>query len=464
MRLRHMSMEEQRILLVDDEENMRKSLGALLRREGYCVETASTGGEATRLAEKRSFALLVIDLKLGEMDGIETYLRIKKGSPRTLAIIITGHASMESAIEAIRAGAYDYLVKPFRFEEMLLTVKRALDYQQVREENVYLHRELKGKFWLGNVIGKSIQMEKVFQVVKKVADSDVTVLLRGESGTGKELIARAIHYSGPRREKRFIAISCGVISETLLESELFGYEKGAFTGAVTRKKGFFEVADGGTVLLDEIGDLSPATQMKLLRVLQEREFQRVGGTETIAVDVRIISATNKDLEKEVREQRFREDLYYRINVIPITLPPLRERKGDIPLLIENFLAKYRGKEREIKISAEAKELFMNYHWPGNVRELENVIEGAIALSSGSIISAKDIALNIGPATTRETAIAVNEVLTLKEAKEKLEEKFIKKALEKARGNVAQIGRELGLSRRHLYERMDHYGINPGAYK
>jgi len=457
-------MEEQRILLVDDEENMRKSLGALLRREGYSVETASCGEEATRLTKTRSFALLVIDLKLGEMDGIKTYLRIKEGSPHTLAIIITGHASMESAIEAIRAGAYDYLAKPFRSEEILLTVKRALDYQQVREENVYLRRELRGKFQPDNIIGKSVQMEKVFQAVKRVADSDVTVLLRGESGTGKELIARSIHYSSSRRERRFIAISCGAIPETLLESELFGYEKGAFTGAATRKKGFFEVADGGTILLDEIGDLSPATQMKLLRVLQEREFQRVGGTETIAVDVRIISATNKDLEKEIKEQRFREDLYYRINVVSIALPPLRERKGDIPLLIENFLARYRGKDREIKISAEAKELLMNYHWPGNVRELESVIEGALTLCSGGVISIKDIAINMCPATTREKAFVFNEELTLKEAKEKLEEEFMKKALSRAHGNVSQVGRELGLSRRHLYERMDHYGIDPGAYK
>ena len=459
-------MEAQSILLVDDEENMRKSLGALLRKEGYRVETAPGKKEAIELAAKRFFALLVIDLKLGKADGIETYLRIKEGSPHILAIIITGHASMESAIEAIRAGAYDYLVKPFRPEEMLLTVKRALNYQKLKEENVHLRRELRGKFQTRNIIGKSPQMEKVLQVAKKVASSDVTVLLRGESGTGKELIARAIHYMSPRRERRFVAISCGAISETLLESELFGYEKGAFTGATTRRRGFFEAADGGTIFLDEIGDLPAATQMKLLRVLQEKEFQRVGSTETVAVNIRVISATNKNLEKEVEEGRFREDLYYRVNVVSITLPPLRKRRGDIPLLIEHFLERreVEGKSEKIKISAEAKELLMNYHWPGNVRELENTIEGAIALSPGGIISAKDIVLNIGSALTRNTTSTVSEASTLKEAKERLEQEFIEKELEKARGNVAQAARELGLSRRHLYERMGGYGIDPMSYK
>jgi DNA-binding NtrC family response regulator len=460
-------MGEQSILLVDDEENMRKSLGALLRKEGYHVETASSSKEAIELATKSFFSLLVIDLKLGEASGIETYLRIKKGNPHILAIIITGHASVESAIGAIRAGAYDYLVKPFRPEEMLLTVKRALDYQKISEENIYLRRELKGKFRLDNIIGKSPQIEKVLQMAKKIAGSDVTVLLRGESGTGKELIARSIHYMSPRRERRFFAISCGAIPETLLESELFGHEKGAFTGAVTRKKGFFEAADGGTILLDEIGDLPLTTQMKLLRVLQEKEFQRVGSTETIAVDIRVISATNKDLEKEVREGRFREDLYYRVNVVSIALPPLRERKEDIPLLIEYFLGRCRADAKEMKISAEAKELLMNYHWPGNVRELENVIEGAAALSSGGIISAKDIALSIGQ-TPNEVFTLLDSKhlagLTLKEAKEELEQNFMKEALKKAHGNVAQVARELGLSRRHLYERMKHYGVDPEAYK
>lgn len=454
-------MEAPSILLIDDEENMRRSLGALLRKEGYHIETAPGREEAIELAAKHSFTLLIVDLKLREADGIETYLRIKEKNPHILAIIITGYASVESAIGAIRAGIYDYLVKPFRPEEILLTVKRALDYQKLKEENIYLRHELRGKLEGRNIIGKSPQMEKVLQIAKKVANSDVTVLLRGESGTGKELIAHSIHYMSPRRGRRFIAIGCGAISETLLESEFFGYEKGAFTGATTRKKGFFEAADGGTIFLDEIGDLPPATQMKLLRVLQENEFQRVGSTETIKVDIRIISATNKNLEKEVREGRFREDLYYRINVVSITLPPLRKRRGDIPLLIEHFLEKYR-QSGKVKISAEAKDLLMNYHWPGNVRELENVIEGAIILSSGDTISAKDIAFNIE--SIRNITSGAGEASTLKEAKEKLEQEFIEKVLKETHGNVAQTARELGLSRRHLYEKLKCYGIAPGSYK
>ncbi|MCK4325328.1 sigma-54-dependent Fis family transcriptional regulator, partial [bacterium] len=331
-----------KILVVDDEENMQKSLKALLGREGYEVKLASNGEEAIRLAGDETFPILITDLRMDGMDGMDTYRAIKEQSPQTLAIIITGHASLKSAIEAIRLGAYDYLVKPFKPDEILFTVRRALEHQQLVEENVHLQGELGEKFRFANIIGKSGPMEEVFQLVRKVAVSNVTVLLRGESGTGKELVARAIHYNSRRSEKRFIGVSCGALPETLLESELFGHEKGAFTGALKRKRGLFEVADGGTIFLDEIADLSLSTQMKLLRVLQEQEFQRVGGTELIKVNLRLISATNKDLEPAIKDGSFREELYYRVNVVSISLPPLRERKEDVPLLVRHFLKKHQA--------------------------------------------------------------------------------------------------------------------------
>ncbi|MCD5390469.1 sigma-54 dependent transcriptional regulator [candidate division NPL-UPA2 bacterium] len=450
-----------KILVVDDEENMRKSLKALLGTEGYEVRTASSGEEAIRVAGDEVFPLLITDLRLDGMDGMDAYRAIKERSPRTLAIIITGHASLKSAIEAIRLGAYDYLVKPFKPEEILLTVRRASEHQQLVEENVHLQGELGEKFGFNNIVAKSTPMEEVFQLMRKVAPSSVTVLLRGESGTGKELVARAIHYNSPRKEKRFIGVSCGALPETLLESELFGHEKGAFTGALKQKRGLFEVADGGTIFLDEIADLSLSTQMKLLRVLQEQEFQRVGGTDLIRVNLRLISATNKDLEDGVREGKFREELYYRINVVSISLPPLRERKDDIPLLVQHFLKKHQAATKTVP--PKTMELLMMYHWPGNVRQLENVVERAIALSQGRVISENDlppqIRLNSQPASPDQLGN-----LTFQEARENFEKQFLQRAILRNRGNISATSREIKLSRRHFYEKMKSYHINPRKLK
>ncbi len=460
-----------KILVVDDEENMQKSLKALLGREGYEVKLASNGEEAIRLAGDETFPILITDLRMDGMDGMDTYRAIKEQSPQTLAIIITGHASLKSAIEAIRLGAYDYLVKPFKPDEILFTVRRALEHQQLVEENVHLQGELGEKFRFANIIGKSGPMEEVFQLVRKVAVSNVTVLLRGESGTGKELVARAIHYNSRRSEKRFIGVSCGALPETLLESELFGYEKGAFTGALKRKQGLFEVADGGTIFLDEIADLSLSTQMKLLRVLQEQEFQRVGGTELIKVNLRLISATNKDLEPAIKDGSFREELYYRVNVVSISLPPLRERKEDVPLLVRHFLKKHQAdntKEccKRKKVAPETMGLLMAYHWPGNVRQLENVVERAIALSNSSVISENDL-----PSQIRHNSQLLSDELipgfpdqlgnlTFQKARENFEKQFLQRAILKNRGNVSATSREIKLSRRHFYEKMKSYHIDP----
>lgn len=451
-------------MVVDDEENMRKSLKALLGKEGYEVKTASSGEEAISLAVDETFPILIADLRMDGMDGMDTYRAIKERSPQTLAIIITGHASLKSAIEAIRLGAYDYLVKPFKPEQILLTVRRALEHQQLVEDNVHLQGELGEKFCLDNIIGKSSRMEEVFQLMRKVAPSNVTVLLRGESGTGKEIVARAIHYSSPCRQNRFIGVSCGALPETLLESELFGHEKGAFTGALKQKQGLFEVADGGTIFLDEVGDLSLSTQMKLLRVLQEQEFQRVGGTELIKVNLRLISATNKDLEKAIREGRFREELYYRINVVSISLPPLRSRKEDIPLLVQHFLKKHEAENK--KVAPKTMELLMMYHWPGNVRQLENVVERAIALSQGRLISENDlpsqVRLNSRLLRDQPTAGSPDQMtsLTFQEAREKFEKQFLERAMMRNKGNISAASREIKLSRRHFYEKMKSYHINP----
>ncbi len=449
---------------MDDEENMRKSLKALLGKEGYEVKTASSGEEAVRLAGDETFPILIADLRMDGMDGMDTYRAIKERNSQTLAIIITGHASLKSAIEAIRLGAYDYLVKPFKPEQILLTVRRALEHQQLVEENVYLQGELGEKFRFDNIIAKSGPMEEVFQLMRKVAVSNVTVLLRGESGTGKELVARAIHYNSPRQKKRFIGVSCGALPETLLESELFGHEKGAFTGALKQKRGLFEVANEGTIFLDEIADLSLSTQMKLLRVLQEQEFQRVGGTELISVNLRLISATNKDLEEAVREGSFREELYYRINVVSISLPPLRSRKEDVPLLVQHFLKKHQAKNKIV--SPKAMELLMMYHWPGNVRQLENVVERAIALSQGPVILENDLPPQIrlnshlpgDKPTPRSPHYLTN--LTFQEARENFERHFLQRAIVRNRGNISATSREIKLSRRHFYEKMKSYHINP----
>ena len=458
-----------RILVVDDDENVRETVGSVLTEEGYSIETASSGKEAIEKAGSNSLAVMVTDLKLPDTDGVKLYQTIKKKHPDTLAIIITGHASLQSAIRAIKAGAYDYLEKPFRMEDILLTVKRALDHAELLNQNIHLKQELEAKYRPENIVGTHPKMQKVFDLIRKVASADVTVLIRGESGTGKELAARAIHYASQRKNTRFVALSCGALPETLLESELFGYEKGAFTGALSRKPGLFETADGGSLFLDEIGDLSPATQVKLLRVLQEKEFQPVGGVRQMKVDVRFLSATNKDLEKAIREGKFREDLYYRLNVLQIDLPPLRERKDDIPLLVKHFLAKF-GSRRTI--SKETMNALVSYDWPGNVRELENAIERAIVLAKNSQITPDDLPDRIvvgelarpsshsreGGNLSGEGRGEEFQSFDFKKAREEFEKKFLQNVVNTCAGNITEASRRSGISRRHLYQKLNKYHI------
>ncbi len=385
-------MAAERILVVDDEQANRQFLQELLTLKGYEVMTAGDGLAGRALLEEMPFHVVLSDLKMPKMSGVELVRQLKEISPSTVGIIFTGHATIENAVDAMKAGAYDYITKPFHADEILVVLERALEYQRLNRENMSLRRQLKAKYKFENIISDHEKMLAIFEIVEKVADSDSTVLVYGESGTGKELIARALHYNSHRQDKPLIPINCGAIPEELLESELFGYEKGAFTGAASSRIGRFELAHTGTIFLDEIGEMSPSLQVKLLRVLQEREFERVGGTRTIKVDVRIIAATNKDLEVMVEKNEFREDLFYRLNVIPIELPALRERRSDIPLLVQHFMEHFNAqKHRDIEgVLPEALERLTAYHWPGNVRELENVIERITILKGSGVIALEDL--------------------------------------------------------------------------
>jgi DNA-binding NtrC family response regulator len=374
---------KERILIVDDEPDMQEVLTTLLNGEGYLVDAASSGKEGLARLEERLYDLIILDVMMPRMNGIETLIRIKEADPNQVVLMITAYASVENAIDAMKRGAFDYITRPFRNEEIILTIKRALEQKWLEEENRALRRLLRDKYRFQNIIGKNKKMLKVFRLIEQAAPSKSTILIQGESGTGKELVAIATHQLSPRANKRFVVVNSGNVPPDLLESNLFGHVKGAFTGAVTAKKGLFEVADEGSIFFDEIGTISLETQAKLLRVIQEKEFMRLGGVETIKVDVRIIAATNIDLKKAVERGDFREDLYYRINVITIELPPLRERKDDIPLLVRHFIDIYsteNGKQ-PCDITERVLECLINYDWPGNVRELENVIERAVVLNT-----------------------------------------------------------------------------------
>ncbi len=384
-------MADSTVLLVDDEESVRESLSEILDGAGYTVTAASSGEEALEAAKKSPPDILVTDLRLPGMDGIDTIRSIKGLSPAAICIVITGYATVESAVEAMRAGAFTYLKKPFGKDELLVTLEKARAVRALERENIQLKREIKNKY-AGAILGTSARIQRIRDLIDRVADTDSTVLILGESGTGKELVARALHYRSSRADKPFVPINCAAIPEDLLESELFGHEKGAFTGAIATKTGRFEIANGGTVFLDEIGDMSPGLQIKILRVLQEKEFERIGGRKTIKVDVRVVAATNQDLEQAVKEKRFREDLFYRLNVIPIQIPPLRERKEDIPLLALHFVKAIAGRnKKEITgIDPRAMKLLESYNWPGNVRELENLIERLVVLKDRGQITVEDL--------------------------------------------------------------------------
>ncbi len=382
------------ILIVDDEKNYLTILSALLEDEGFEVLTALGGPEALDIHKSSDLDLILTDMKMPKMDGIELLENIKKNDPDLPVIMMTAHGTVDKAVEAMQKGAYTYVLKPFDNERLIIYVKKAISMYQVVKENRRLRDTVESQYRFGSIIGKSKKMRDIFDTIQKVAPSGATVLIEGESGTGKELVARSVHFSSRRREKPFVAVNCSALAENLLESELFGHERGAFTGAVATKKGRFELADGGTLFLDEIGELSQNLQVKLLRVLQEKVFERVGGVRTISVDIRIIAATNKDLQQEMQEGRFREDLYYRLNVVHVVLPPLKDRQEDIRLLVNHFIKKYASERRSATpvtgVDQEVDRLFYDYHWPGNIRELENVIERVMILCPDSIIRVSDL--------------------------------------------------------------------------
>ena len=448
------------ILIIEDEPLMRISISDALKHEGYQVTETSSGNEGLRLVQGGIYDAVITDLRLPEVDGMEILKASKRSSPSTQVIMITAYATVHTAIEAIKGGAYDYLTKPFSMEELLLMLGRILAYKELKEENTYLKEQIEGKF--KDIIGKSEKIQAIFDEIDIISATDTTVLIQGESGTGKELVASAIHYRSPRKDGKLIKVHCGALPETLLEAELFGYEKGAFTGAIKQKKGRFELAHKGTLFLDEIGEISPTVQMKLLRVVQEKQFDRVGGTETIDVDVRIICATGKDLKQEVQKGNFREDLYYRLNVVPITVPPLRERKEDILPLIEHFLKKFsKEMKRPAKgLSPKAKELLLKYPYPGNVRELENAIERAMAMGRGDEIQPVDLPEEIrGIEGLIVTAPAATEDFgPLKKAVEGFERAYISRAVEHANGNKTKAAEILGISRKTLWEKCKDYGV------
>ncbi len=443
------------ILVVDDEEVMRESLAAWLREDGYVVDTAVSGSEAIERARTQDYAIYFIDLKMpGGIDGIETMMEIRKAQPEASIIIVTAYATVDTAITAMKEGAQEYIVKPCNPEEISLLVERIIKIKNLQRENVILRKKLTRQYSFHDIVSKSPKMLEIFSLIRDVASLRSTVLIQGQSGTGKELVARAIHYSGGRASKPFIGVSCAALAETLLESELFGHERGSFTGAVEQKKGKFELADGGSLFLDEIGDISPKLQLNLLRVLQERDFYRVGGSRQIEVDVRVIAATNRDLEQDVKDGRFRDDLYYRLNVINIRIPPLRERREDIPLLAHHFverIAHELGKDVG-SISEGGLAVLMDHDWPGNVRELENALERGIVGAKNAVLSDEDFLFldhKRGPEVW-----APPKDMTL----EQIENQAITAMLQRTHGNIKEAASALGIDRSTLYERIRKYNL------
>jgi DNA-binding NtrC family response regulator len=445
-----------RILVVDDDEITCNLLEEVLSKEGYTVRKALNGREAIEQGEKRTFDVVLTDIRMADVDGMEVLRAYRQRSPETVIIMMTAFGSIETAIRAIKEGAYDYVSKPFKLDEIKLTIQRSLEQKRLLEENLHYRQELITKYKLENIVGRSPQMLQVYKTIARVAESRSTVLITGESGTGKELIARAIHFNSPRSSRPFVAVDCSSLAETLLESELFGHVRGAFTGAVTMKKGLFEEADNGTCFLDEIGDISPAMQSKLLRVLQEHEIKRVGGTETIKIDVRIVAATNKNLEELVAEKKFREDLFYRLNVVSLHLPSLRERAEDIPLLTDHFLRKYSAQNNKpvCRLSPETLDLLTRYRWPGNVRELENVIEQAATLSSTNLVLPEDLPRRVRMEPAQMSLSSLPSRMPLSE----LEKLYIQKVLEETGGNKKKAADILGIDRRTLYRMAVRLGL------
>ncbi|GAB6886539.1 sigma 54-interacting transcriptional regulator [Desulfothermus okinawensis JCM 13304] len=448
------------ILVVDDDLNHLKTLKTIIKSWGYEVETAKDGQEAVEMVRQRPFSLILMDVRMSKMSGIDALKEIKKYNPAIPIIIMTAYSSVESAVEALKAGAYDYLTKPLDFELLKITIAKALEYLELKNENFKLKSLKKGEYNF-NIIGKSKPMQDLLNMVSMVAPTEATVLITGESGTGKELIARAIHHGSPRKAGPLVIVNCAALAETLLESELFGHEKGAFTGADKRREGKFKQADKGTIFLDEIGETSLAMQAKLLRVIQEREIQRVGSDVTIKVDVRIIAATNRDLEEEVKKGRFREDLFYRLNVVTLKIPPLRERREDIPLLAQHFLEKYAAKyKKNIKgFSPIAMDMFLKYPFPGNVRELENIVERAVILLMGDYITEKELPSQLTENYIKDTdAISITPSIIPNRPLKEIEKEAIIATLNACGGNKSEAARRLKINRKTLHKKLKEYGI------
>ena len=452
-----------RVLVVDDEESMRHMLSIILKKEGYDIVCAEGGEQALKILGKDEFDFVVCDIKMPGVDGVEFLKRLKTEQDiisQPTIVMMSAYGTIDMAIECMRLGAYDYISKPFKADEMILTLKKAEERERLKSENLRFKQALQAEYNFKNIIAKSHQMIEIFQLIKKVADYNTTVLLTGGSGTGKELVARALHYNGNRRDKSFIAVNCGAIPENLLESELFGHVKGAFTDAVRNKNGLFEEADGGTIFLDEIGELPKDLQVKLLRVIQEGELRRVGDSKSRKIDVRIIAATAKDLMEEIKKGNFREDLFYRLNVVPIKIPPLRERQGDIPLLVNHFIERYAKKfGKAVKgISDMAMNLLISYAWPGNVRELENIIERAVILEDTEVIREENLPFTKKTGQSLYQIEELSNGLSIKKAEEELEKTLIRKALEMTNGNKTKAAHLLEISHRALIYKIKEFGL------
>ena len=446
------------ILIIDDEKNIREGLGAALEMDGYTVFLAADGKQGLEILERGDIDLVITDLKMPEVSGEEILAKVTGETPGIPVIVLTGHGTIDSAVDAMRKGAYDFLTKPVNLDRLSLLVKRALERREISLQNSVYRKEIEGKTTFENMIGKSHEIQKVFDLVKKVAPSKASVLITGESGVGKEMIANALHNLSPRKDKPFIKVHCAALSDSLLESELFGHEKGAFTGAIAMKRGRFELAHEGTIFLDEIGEISQNVQVKLLRVIQERKFERVGGEETLDVDVRIIAATNRNLEEEIKKGNFREDLYYRLNVVNINVPPLRERKDDIPIMVNNFIRKF-SKENNKNITTvdtKAKNALYSYDWPGNIRELRNCIEGAVVIAEGSTLRLEDL-----PPAVRKSQENSSISIPAGTDMDTAEKIIIRETLLFCQGNKSKTAQVLGIGRKTLHRKLMEMNLVSG---
>ena len=463
------------VLIVDDEPDIQLVMSANLRKEGYEVDTADDGLEALKKLESRDYDAIVLDHQMPRLTGMQFLERLRdKAAGRPIeadvpVIVITAYGTIEMAVQAMKDGAYSYLTKPIQYEDLSLQVKNAVERHRLSRELRYLRHEVEERYHFGSIIGRNPRMQDIFQVIRTVADTDATVLIHGESGTGKELIARAIHYNSRRKDKPFVVVSCSALPETLLESELFGHEKGSFTGAIRQRIGRFEMAEGGTVFLDEIGEMTMPVQLKLLRVLQEREIERVGGNQTHKVDVRVIAATHRDLQQDMRERHFRQDLFYRLNVVPVKLPPLRDRLDDIPLLVSHFIRKYCDKNQKqvLSITREAMETLSSYAYPGNVRELENIIERAVIMEKGESIQRTELGLTatLQKAAPMPLSGELEPFRKMKaEAVEHFERDYLSQLLRLYKGNMTRSAKHAGINIKNLSDKMARYGLKREEFK